>query len=54
MDVVSADTLSKAFKEGRQFLTAEVAFALEQLPVSPGCIRGLHHCDPLSQQARAR
>lgn len=36
VDVFSADALSKAIKEGRQFLTAEVAFALEKLPVSPG------------------
>ncbi|GAA1201787.1 hypothetical protein CJ199_00820 [Brevibacterium paucivorans] len=36
MDVAGADALSKAFKEGRQFFTAEVAFALEQLPVSRG------------------
>ena len=28
VDVVSADALSKAFKEGRQFLTAEFACAL--------------------------
>ena len=36
MDVVSADALSKAFKEGRQFLTAEFACALVQLLVSLG------------------